>query len=239
MIVRMGLLTRRPEIGSAEFRRRWRDVHGPLAASPAEACGAIIKITSSTTGSLPSIMRAVPGRSMASRVVVRQRGRHEQGCGVGGISGRRASTITFVGTTGLITAVQNVVVPVDVTAGPLVKRMSILTRGSGSRRSSSRTSGGAFMPEAVRKFPESDGLHPEPRRRAQRGPRPAGGSRGSSDRWNGGDVVPPVADIEAAFRSPAANVSQTHALSFIAEITTFLVEAHEVVKADPAQIPAA
>lgn len=30
--VRMGLLTRRPDLGAAAFRRHWRDVHGPLAA---------------------------------------------------------------------------------------------------------------------------------------------------------------------------------------------------------------
>jgi hypothetical protein len=44
-----------------------------------------------------------------------------------------------------------------------------------------------------------------------------------------------VADVEAAFHSPAANVSQTHALSFIAEITTFLVETHEIVPSGMSQ----
>jgi uncharacterized protein (TIGR02118 family) len=32
MIVRMGLLTRRPDITTERFRRHWRDVHGPVAA---------------------------------------------------------------------------------------------------------------------------------------------------------------------------------------------------------------
>ena len=32
MIVRMGLLTRKPGVTMEQFRRHWRDVHGPLAA---------------------------------------------------------------------------------------------------------------------------------------------------------------------------------------------------------------
>jgi EthD domain len=44
-----------------------------------------------------------------------------------------------------------------------------------------------------------------------------------------------IADVEAAFGSQAANVSQTHALNFIAEITTFLVETYEVVPAGMSQ----
>src|SRR5690242_2042104 len=32
MIVRMGLLTRKPDLTTEEFRRHWRDRHGPMAA---------------------------------------------------------------------------------------------------------------------------------------------------------------------------------------------------------------
>jgi uncharacterized protein (TIGR02118 family) len=32
MIVRMGMLTRNPDITMEQFRRHWPDVHGPLAA---------------------------------------------------------------------------------------------------------------------------------------------------------------------------------------------------------------
>ena len=31
MIVRMGLLEKRPDIDTNEFRKRWRDGHGPVA----------------------------------------------------------------------------------------------------------------------------------------------------------------------------------------------------------------
>ena len=37
------------------------------------------------------------------------------------------------------------------------------------------------------------------------------------------------ASLEFAFRSPQGDISQRHALDFIAEITTFLVEPHRVV----------
>ena len=239
MIVRMGLLTRRPEIGSAEFRRHWRDVHGPLAAR------------------LPGLRRYHQNHVVDNRQLAID---HTRGSwSIDGISELWFDSVDdmnravaseeyqavardhhlFVGTTGLITAVQNVVVPVDVTAGPLVKRMSILTRKPGLTPEQFKDEWWGFHAEAVRKFPNLMGYTQNlvVERSAGLG-RPAAHEDlpidGMVEMW-----FRSVADIETAFRSPAANVSQTHALSFIAEITTFLVEAHEVVKADPSQIPAA
>jgi len=239
MIVRMGLLTRRPEIGSEEFRRHWREVHGPLAAR------------------LPGLRRYHQNHVVDNRQLAID---HARGSwSIDGISELWFDSVedmnkavssqeyqavaqdhhTFVGKTGLISAVQNVVVPVDLTTGPLVKRMSILSRKRGLTPDQFKHEWWGFHAEAVRKFPNLMGYTQNlvVERSAGLG-RPASQEElpidGMVEMW-----FRSVADIETAFRSPAADVSQTHALSFIAEITTFLVEVHEVARADPPRISAA
>jgi uncharacterized protein (TIGR02118 family) len=232
MIVRMGLLTRRTEVSQTEFRRHWRDVHGPLAAR------------------LPALRCYHQNHVVDSRQLAIN---HARGSwSVDGISelwfdseedmNRAVSSEEyqevardhhlFVGHTALITAVQNVVVPVDPSAGPLVKRMSILTRKPGLTPEQFKEEWWGFHAEAVSKFPNLMGYTQ------------------NLVTWRSADLGQPasyevlpidgivelwfrtVIDVETAFRSPAANVSQTHALSFIAEITTFLVETHEILKAE-------
>ncbi|MDG2570861.1 EthD domain-containing protein, partial [Vibrio parahaemolyticus] len=135
--------------------------------------------------------------------------------------------VRFVGDTGLITAEQNVVVPVA--AGPLVKRMSILTRKKGLTPEQFKAEWWGFHADAVKNFPNLMGytqnfVTDRSAALGQAGAYEALPIDGMVELW-----FRSVADIEAAFRSRAAHVSQTHALSFIEEITTFLVETHEVV----------
>jgi uncharacterized protein (TIGR02118 family) len=232
MIVRMGLLTRRPEVSQAEFRRHWLEVHGPLAAR------------------LPGLRRYHQNHVVDSRQFAID---HARGSwAVDGISelwfdseedmNRAVSSEEyqevardhhlFVGQTALITAVQNVVVPVDRSAGSLVKRMSILTRKPGLTPEQFKEEWWGFHAEAVSKFPNLMGYTQNlvTWRSAGLG-EPASYEAlpidGMVELW-----FRTVADVETAFRSPAANVSQTHALSFIAEITTFLVETREIAIGD-------
>jgi uncharacterized protein (TIGR02118 family) len=232
MIVRMGLLTRRPEVSQAEFRRHWLEVHGPLAAR------------------LPGLRRYHQNHVVDSRQLAID---HARGSwALDGISelwfdseedmNRAVSSEEyqevardhhlFVGQTALITAVQNVVVPVDRSAGSLVKRMSILTRKPGLTPEQFKEEWWGFHAEAVSKFPNLMGYTQNlvTWRSAGLG-QPASYEAlpidGMVELW-----FRTVDDVEAAFRSPAANVSQTHALSFIAEITTFLVETREIAIGD-------
>ncbi|WP_114947682.1 EthD domain-containing protein [Microvirga calopogonii] len=229
MIVRMGLLTRKPGSSIEDFRSHWRDVHGPLAAR------------------LPGLRRYHQNHVVDSRQLAID---HARGTwSIDGISElwfdsiddmhRAISSdayrevaqdhVRFVGNTGLITAEQNVVVPLDAAAGPLVKRMSILTRKRGLTSEQFKSEWWGFHADAVKKFPNLMGYTQNfvTDRSAGLG-KPASDEElpidGMVEMW-----FRSVADIEAAFRSSAANVSQTHALSFIEEITTFLVETHEVV----------
>lgn len=229
MIVRMGLLTRKQGLSSEDFRRHWRNVHGPLAAR------------------LPGLRRYHQNHVVDSRQLAIDHARGNWA--IDGISElwfdsvddmQRAISsdayrdvaqdhVRFVGNTGLITAEQNIVVPVDASGAPLVKRMSILTRKPGLTAEQFKEEWWGFHAEAVKKFPNlmgytqnfvtdrSSGLgRPEPYEALP--------IDGVVELW-----FRSIADIETAFRSPAADVSQTHALSFIAEITTFLVETHEVI----------
>lgn len=229
MIVRMGLLTRRPGTSEASFREHWRKVHGPLAAR------------------LPGLRRYVQNHVTDRRQLAID---HARGTwSIDGISqlwfdsvedmNRAVASeayadvardhVTFVGDTGLVTTVPNVVVPVDPSAGPLVKRMSILTRKPGLTPEAFRVEWWGFHAEAVKKFPNLMGYTQN-----LVVDRSAGlGAPSSYEALPIDGIVElwfrSVADIEAAFRSPAADVSQTHALSFISEITTFLVDVREVV----------
>jgi hypothetical protein len=123
-------------------------------------------------------------------------------------------------------------VPVDRSAGSLVKRMSILTRKPGLTPEQFKEEWWGFHAEAVSKFPNLMGYTQNlvTWRSAGLG-EPASYEAlpidGMVELW-----FRTVADVETAFRSPAANVSQTHALSFIAEITTFLVETREIAIGD-------
>lgn len=235
MIVRMGLLTRRPDVSPAEFRRHWREVHGPLAAR------------------LPGLRRYHQNHVVDDRQLAID---HARGpWSIDGISelwfdsedqmtralssGEYKSVARdhqlFVGPTALITAVQNVVVPIDPSAGPLVKRMSILTRKPGLTPEQFKEEWWGFHAEAVSKFPNLMGYT----QNLVTGRSSGLGQPASYEALPIDGMVElwfrSVADVEAAFRSRAADVSQTHALSFIAEITTFLVETHEVVPAGMSQ----
>jgi uncharacterized protein (TIGR02118 family) len=235
MIVRMGLLTRRPGVTQAEFRRHWREVHGPLAAR------------------LPGLRRYHQNHVVDNRQLAID---HARGAwSIDGISElwfdseddmKRALSSNeykevardhhlFVGPTALITAVQNVVVPVDPSAGPLVKRMSILTRKSGLTPEQFKEEWWGFHAEAVSKFPNLMGYT----QNLVTGRSSGLGQPASYEALPIDGMVElwfrSVADVEGAFHSPAASVSQAHALSFIAEITTFLVETHEIVPAGMSQ----
>ncbi|MCR0983879.1 EthD domain-containing protein [Roseomonas populi] len=225
MIVRMGLLERRPDVPPAEFSRYWRDVHGPLAAR-------------------------LPGLRRYEQNLVTDRSQlaidHARGAwALDGISHLTFDSRAAMGTAaaspdmapigpdndrfavlrGILVTEPNPVVPVA--DGPLVKRMSLLRRRPDISAERFREEWFGFHAQAVGRFPALAGYTQNLVVARQAG--------GSTDY----DALPvdgvvemwfrSVDDLKAAFSSPAAEVSQRHALDFIAEITTFLVEVRRVV----------
>jgi uncharacterized protein (TIGR02118 family) len=229
MIVRTGVLRRRPDMDLDTFKRHWRDQHGPLAAK------------------MPGLRRyeqnLVIDRSQLA--IDHARG----GWNVDGFSqlwfddieAMRATTKTpefaptvpdidrFVGEIKLVVCQPNVVVPLKQDPGSLIKRMSILRRRPDIDAARFRDEWFGFHAEAVSRFPGlagytqnlvidrgSDLFNSAPYEEVP--------IDGIVEMW-----FPNQASLEFAFRSREADVSQRHALDFIAEITTFLVENYRVV----------
>ncbi|MBN8945126.1 MAG: EthD family reductase [Rhizobiales bacterium] len=229
MIVRMGLLTRRPDLSEDQFRRHWREVHGPLAAD------------------LPGLRAYQQNHIVDRRQLAID---HARGTwAIDGISelwfddaetmrGAIASdayrpivedSAHFLSDTRVIVGRQQVVVPVPEGAGPLIKRMSILRRLDGMSPERFADEWGRVHAPLVREFPGLAGYT----QTLVTGREAVPGASSAYEAVPADGIVEMwfrnEADLTAAFRSPAAERSQRHALSFIAEITAFLVEVHGVV----------
>src|SRR5689334_12489558 len=127
MIVRMGLLTRKPDITTDEFRRHWREAHGHIAAK------------------LPGLRRYHQNHVVdrEQRGIEYKRGTHDfDGCAelwfddLGSMAAAFGSEHgqllgedepRFISNLNVITAVQHVVIP-EPSGIPLIKRMSTLRR---------------------------------------------------------------------------------------------------------------
>lgn len=225
MTIRMGLLDRRSDTSQEEFRRYWREVHGPLAAR------------------LPGLRRyeqnLVTNRSQLaidhargnwdldgiSHLAFDDRTAMDAAASAAEMKPIKPDNDRFAVLRGILVAEANPVVPVA--EGPLIKRMSLLRRRPDISADKFRQEWFGFHAEAVSKFPTVAGYTQNFVLDRQ-----AGGSTeyealpvdGVVELW-----FRSVEDLKASFSSPAAEVSQRHALDFIAEITTFLVEVHRVV----------
>ena len=229
MIVRMGIMKRKADMSLESFREHWRSVHGPLAAK------------------LPGLRRYHQNHvADASQLAIdHARGEwdvdgfsqlwfdDQDAMRLAVSSPAFPATVTdipnFVGSIKIAVCQPNVVVPVSPDAGPLIKRMSILRRRPDIDAERFRKEWFGFHAEAVSRFPNLMGytqnlvvgrsVNLEDSASYEQVP-----IDGIVEMW-----FRNTDDLQAAFRSPAATVSQTHALDFLAEITTFLVETHRIV----------
>lgn len=228
MIIRMGLLTRCPDLTPEAFRAHWRAVHGPLAAE------------------LPGLLAYQQNHVVdaAQRGIAYRRGAWQ----LDGISQLRfadaaamraaiasqsyaavaADAGVFLADTKVIAAEPHVVVPLPADPGPCIKRMSILTRPPGlSAEDFSREWREVHGP-LVRRFPHLLGYTQNHvvAREATPGTEAAHAALpvdGIVEMW-----FRDLDDLGAAFASEAGLAAMAHAQRFIAEITTFLVEPHVV-----------
>jgi uncharacterized protein (TIGR02118 family) len=140
-----------------------------------------------------------------------------------------ADSDAFVSDTRVIVAEQQVVVPVPADGGPLIKRMSILTRTPDCDSVRFRHEWWTVHAAMVQRFPHLVGYTQNliVDREAAPGAsstREAVPADGIVEMW-----FRDVEGLQAAFASDAACEAQTHAREFIGEITTFLVETHRIV----------
>jgi uncharacterized protein (TIGR02118 family) len=228
VIVRMGLLQKRSEIASQDFRNHWRNSHGLIAAKlpglrryhqnhvvDREQRG----ITYARGGfdfdgfselwfdDLPSMQAALASEQ------VKELGEDEK---------------RFIGELKFITAIQHVVVPKP--AGvPLIKRMSTLKRRADVSAEKFKAEWFDVHSVLVKRLPEVKGYTQNLIFDRSHG-------RGKPAKYEDLPIdgivelwFTDVDSLNTGFASDAGKTLMTHATEFLAEISTFLVETHEVV----------
>jgi uncharacterized protein (TIGR02118 family) len=226
--VRMGLLQRKPDLSVADFRTHWRDLHGPLAAK------------------LPGLRRYHQNHVVdrQQRGIIYARGSQDfdgiselwfddfpsmrrafSSDPVRVLSGDEAALISDLK---LVTAIQQQVIPVP-TGTHLIKRMSTLKRRPDVTSEQFQHEWFNVHSVLVKRLPEVKGYTQNLIfDRGHGRDRPAAYEElpidGIVELW-----FSDVESLEAGFGSDAGKTLMTHAEEFIAEISTFLVEVHEVV----------
>ena len=128
----------------------------------------------------------------------------------------------FVGAMSLFASETNIVVPIA-TPRPKAKRMTLLYAKTGMDRDAFRHAWFVEHAELVTKFPAIRGYHQH--LITARLPGPAGiadagvDCQGVLEMW-----FDTVADMDAAFASPAGQAGARHASTFLSAITTYVVE---------------
>jgi uncharacterized protein (TIGR02118 family) len=227
-IVRMGLLKRRAGLSPADFSKHWREIHGPLAAI------------------LPGLRRYHQNHVVDSeqRGIDYPRGpvtfdgvselwfddepAMRQAVASDAMTALAADEANLIDDIHVITAEQNVVIPTPPGAR-LLKRMSTLKRRDDVAPEIFRHEWFRVHSLLVKRLPQVKGYTQNlilDRRRGR-------GGQVSRDELPIDGIVElwfeNVQSLQSAFQSPAGNTLMTHACEFIAEISTFLVEVHEVV----------
>ena len=227
MIVRMGLLNRRPELSPEAFTRYWREVHGPLAARMPNLRRYEQNVVIDRSQLAIDHARGAMDLDGFSQLWFDDPAAMDDALASPEFDPVIPDNDRFVGRIGVLVAQPNVVIPVE--EGPLIKRMSLLRRHPDIDAQQFRREWFGFHAEAVSRFPRIAGYIQN-----------LVVTRGSHSRVPAAYDELPIDgvvemwfrnrdDLNAAFASPAAEVSQSHAKDFIAEITTFLVEPYRVV----------
>ncbi|WP_315833713.1 EthD family reductase [Bradyrhizobium prioriisuperbiae] len=228
MIVRMGLLKKRADINTDQFRRHWREVHGPLAAKvPGLRAYHQNHVVDKTQLAIDHA-RGSWDLDGISELWFDDIDSMNSAIASDAYKAVAADSANCMAATSVIVAKQTDVVPHD-RANATIKRMSILERKHGLTPDDFRHEWLDKHAAMVAKFPAIAGYSQN--LVTQRGATP-GIDSDDGDLAADGIVemwFRNTEDLTAAFRSPAAEVSQRHALDFLQNITTFLVDVHVVV----------
>jgi uncharacterized protein (TIGR02118 family) len=227
MIVRMGLLNKRKDLSTEDFRRHWRDVHGPLAAKlPGLRAYQQNHVVDKSQFAIDHA-RGAWDLDGFSELWFDDRDAMERAIASDAYQPVVADSPNCMAATSVIVAEQFVVVPRS--DGPLIKRMSILERRDGMSPGEFRDEWLGKHATMVAEFPKLAGYTQN-----LVTARPAAPGIDVRERELPVDGIVEMwfrnkQDLAAAFQSPAATISQTHALHFLQNITTFLVEVHPIV----------
>jgi uncharacterized protein (TIGR02118 family) len=231
MNVRMGLIRKKPDWTAEDFRAYWRDKHGSLAARAPNLRGYWQNVVTERLQRGIDFTRGPWAFDGFSQLWFDDA---QQADHAFKHSDMAAALIAdekhFLGDLHIVTAVQNVVVPVPDAPRrcALLKRMSILRRRSDISEDAFRREWIVHR-DHVRKMPGVSGYRQNVviARERVKG-QPCGFDElpidGIVELW-----FEDAPTLEAAFSSPAGQVTMAHAKTFLAEITAFVVVEHRVV----------
>lgn len=231
MNVRMGLIRKKPAWSDDDFRAYWRDEHGPLAA---RAPGLRAYWQNAVTDRLQRGITFARGPwdfDGFSQLWFDDRGQADHAFHDGELAAALvADERHFLGDLHIVTAEQSVVVavPEGEARGRLLKRISTLKRRAGLSEEDFRREWRVHA-DHVRRMPGVAGYRQNVilARERLKG-RPCGYDElpidGIVELW-----FEDTATLDAAFASPAGQVTMQHATTFLEEITAFLVTERRVV----------
>jgi len=224
MNVRIGVLRKKEGLTTEAFRKYWLEKHGPMAAK------------------LPGLRRYHQNHVVLSTQLGFDYPRSSQA--VDGFSELWFDDLAsiqsslpdivnedverFIGNMQLVTAEQNIVMPTT-SNKPLIKRMSLLKRRPDVDIEMFQREWRDVHAELARMMPGLEGYTQnlvidrfiEPGKSATYQEVPIDGI---VETW-----FRDIPSLEAAFASPAGQKTIAHAKTFIGEITTFIVETHQIV----------
>ena len=230
-MVRMGLLRKKPEWSNEDFRGYWRDRHGPLAAR-APGLRAYWQNTIVDRLQRGIVFERGPWDfDGISQLFFDRKSQAEDAFATGELAAQLvADERHFLGDLHIVTAEQNIVVPVpeDAARGKLLKRMSTLKRRPDITEDDFRREWKVHA-DHVRKMPGVAGYRQNvivARERVKGQPctyddLPVDGI---VELWFENAIT-----LDAAFASPQGQVTMKHATTFLSEITAFLVTEYRVI----------
>jgi uncharacterized protein (TIGR02118 family) len=231
MNIRMGLLRKKPDWTTEEFRAHWRDKHGPLAAHAPNLREYWQNQVTERLQRGIEFARGAWDFDGFSQLYFDEVGQADYAFSNGDVAAALiADEQRFLGDLHIVTTVQHVVVPLPAAAkrATLLKRMSMLKRRPDLSEDEFRREWIVHR-DLVRKMPGVAAYRQNiviARERVKG--RPCSYAElpidGIVELW-----FESTATLEAAFASPAGRVTMHHALTFLSEITAFVVEERQVV----------
>ena len=222
---RLSVLKKKPGMESAAFRRHWRQVHGPLAAR-------MPGLQAYRQSHVVDLQQRVPQARGPDEIdgFAQLWFRDEAAAKAASAAPESRPSYDdlsdFVGAMSLFAMTTNVVVPVTTTkdgARPRAKRMTLLYAKAGMSHERFRHHWFVEHAEIVAGFPGIRGYHqhlvverlPAPAHIADAGV----DCQGVLEMW-----FDSVAEMDAAFASPAGQAGAAHAGTFLDAITTYVVD---------------
>ncbi len=228
MIVRMGLLRRRPDISRDQFRKHWRDVHGPLARQMPKLRGYHQNHIVDDRQLGVDHARGEWDIDGISELWFDSAEEMEAAIASPAYAPVRDDSPAFLAETRVVTIEQRTVKVFD-GRSKAIKRMSFLKRQPHLTPEQFRHEWFEVHGDLVKAFPTLLGYRQNLILSREADP----GQKGSYDTVPADGIVEmwfeDEAALQASFSHEAAIRSQAHAHQFIAEISPFLVEVHEVV----------